>query len=68
MRAALFGGLFEKQGLKRVPVTPAFRDEYFTAAREARGRLAETLVPRDTLRHVLEWIADYYSQNTPRTR
>jgi TRAP-type C4-dicarboxylate transport system substrate-binding protein len=68
MRAQLFGGLFEKQGLKRVPVTPAFRDEYFTAAREARTRLAETLVPRDTLRHVLEWIADYYSQNTPRTR
>jgi TRAP-type C4-dicarboxylate transport system substrate-binding protein len=66
MRDALFSGLFEKQGLKRVPVTPAFRDDYFAAARDARTRLAEQLVPKETLRRVLEWIADYFTTSSVR--
>jgi TRAP-type C4-dicarboxylate transport system substrate-binding protein len=57
--AQLLGGLFQKQGLHVVPVSPGFRSEYFAAAKEARDRLGEKLVPRALLERVLRLLADY---------
>jgi TRAP-type C4-dicarboxylate transport system substrate-binding protein len=57
--AQLLGGLFQKQGLHVVPVSPAFRAEYFAAAKAARDRQGERLVPRALLERVLRLLADY---------
>jgi TRAP-type C4-dicarboxylate transport system substrate-binding protein len=56
---ALLSGLFEKQGLKRAPVSPEFRYEFFHDARAAREQLDERLVPRSLLSRVLAILADY---------
>jgi TRAP-type C4-dicarboxylate transport system substrate-binding protein len=55
----LLGGLFAKQGLKAVPVSPSFRAEYFAAAKATRDRLPERLMPRALLERVLRMLADY---------
>lgn len=41
MDAALLNGLFDKQGLQQVPVTPALLAEFEVAARRARAELME---------------------------
>jgi TRAP-type transport system periplasmic protein len=56
---ALLGGLFEKQGLKRVPVSESFRAEFFALAQQARERLVTTTVPLELLQRVLSLLADY---------
>jgi TRAP-type C4-dicarboxylate transport system substrate-binding protein len=56
--AQLLGGLFERQGLRRVRVEPAFRDAFYAAARAARERLGEKLVPRELLQRILELLAE----------
>jgi TRAP-type transport system periplasmic protein len=60
---ALLGGLFAKQGTRTVPVTPAFRAEFFEAARVAREKLGEALVPRALLQKVLSMLADYRAEH-----
>ncbi len=55
----LLGALFEKQGLKRVPVSEAFRAEFFAASQAARDRVAGKLVPLAMLQRVLGLLADY---------
>ncbi len=55
----LLSGLFAKQGLKSVPVSPAFRAEFFAAAKRARGHIANRLVPQPLLERVLRMLADY---------
>jgi TRAP-type transport system periplasmic protein len=63
----LLGGLFQKQGLKAVPVSEAFRAEYFAAAKMARDRsIADTLVPRPLLERVLHMLADYRIEHPQR--
>ncbi|HEX4456878.1 MAG TPA: TRAP transporter substrate-binding protein DctP [Polyangia bacterium] len=57
--AQLLGGLFQKQGLRSLPVSPAFRAEYFAAAKAARDRIGDKLVPRALLERVLRMLADY---------
>jgi TRAP-type C4-dicarboxylate transport system substrate-binding protein len=59
---ALVNGLFEKQGLKQVRVDEHFRTEFFEAARTARGRLSDELVPAALVRNVLGILADYRAQ------
>jgi TRAP-type transport system periplasmic protein len=56
---ALLSKLFEKQGLKRVPVTQAFRGEFYSAAQAAREQLPEKLVPQALIQRVLGLLADY---------
>jgi TRAP-type transport system periplasmic protein len=60
---ALLGGLFQKQGLRPVPPSEAFRSEFFEAARAARERAGKQFVPRATLDHVLKWLADYRAEH-----
>jgi len=68
MDDALVGGLFEKQGLKRVPLSEAFTSEFFAAARDARDRLADKLVAPEKLKRVLGWLADQAAERTFRKR
>jgi len=63
---ALLGGLFEKQGLIKVPVSDLFRAEFFDAARRAREKLSNKLVSDELLSQVLVWLADYRAEHQPR--
>jgi TRAP-type C4-dicarboxylate transport system substrate-binding protein len=56
---ALVGSLFARQGLKTVPVSERFRLEFYSQAREMRGRLGEQLATPKLLEEVLSWLADY---------
>lgn len=60
---ALMGGVFERQGLKPVPVSAKFRAELFEAARGARERLGDKLVPKALLNRVLGLLADYRAEH-----
>jgi TRAP-type C4-dicarboxylate transport system substrate-binding protein len=60
---ALLGGLFQKQGLRGVPVSDSFRAEFFDAARVARGKTAERFVSRELLNRVQSMLADYRAEH-----
>lgn len=62
----LLGGMFAKQGLKTVAVSPAFRAEYFAAAKAAREHLADRMIPRELLERVLRMLADYRIEHPQR--
>jgi TRAP-type transport system periplasmic protein len=62
----LLGGLFAKQGLRSVPVSAAFRAEYFAAAKSAREHFADRLIPRALLERVLRMLADYRIEHPQR--
>jgi TRAP-type C4-dicarboxylate transport system substrate-binding protein len=55
----LMGGLFEKQGLKHLPPSEAFRAEFFATAQAAREKLMGQIVPDLLLQRVLGLLADY---------
>jgi TRAP-type C4-dicarboxylate transport system substrate-binding protein len=57
--AALLGGLFEKQGLKKLVVNEHFRDEFRAAARAAYPKLAADLVSPELLKRVEGWLAEH---------
>ena len=60
--AQLLGGLFERQGIKMVPLSPALRAQYFEAARAARERLGDKLLTRSLLDDVMRLLADYRAE------
>jgi TRAP-type C4-dicarboxylate transport system substrate-binding protein len=63
----LLGGVFQRQGMKTLPVTAPMRQEFFEAARDARKKLGEKLVPEALLREVLGLLADFrVLHNEPR--
>jgi TRAP-type C4-dicarboxylate transport system substrate-binding protein len=60
---ALLSGLFERQGLKRVRVTPAFATEFRESAARARAQLADDMlrekhVSPALLNDVLAWLTE----------
>jgi TRAP-type transport system periplasmic protein len=55
----LLGGLFERQGVRSVPVSAALRTEFLDAAHTARDRLGDKIVPTDLLLKVQSYLADY---------
>jgi len=57
----LLGGLFERQGVRSVPVSAALRTEFLDAAHAARDRLGAKIVPTDLLLKVQSFLADYRS-------
>jgi TRAP-type transport system periplasmic protein len=65
---ALLGGLFEKQGLKRVAMDDAFRAEFFETARAMRDRLGDELVAPALLQRVLGMLADYRAEHRAANR
>jgi len=60
---ALLGGLFERQGLRPVPPSEAFRSEFFDAARVAREQTAPRFLSRAFLDRVLKMLADYRAEH-----
>ena len=61
MSEALFGSLFEKQGMHRVAPSKLLWAEFFENARDARTQLADKLVDRQLLARVLGWLGDYHA-------
>jgi TRAP-type C4-dicarboxylate transport system substrate-binding protein len=55
---ALLGGLFQKQGLKKVPVDERFRADFFEAASTVRERVRGKFVSAQLLQQVLGILAD----------
>jgi TRAP-type transport system periplasmic protein len=62
----LLGGLFARQGLQTIPVSEAFRSEFFELAREVRGNPGNHVVDEKLLQEVLSWLADYRALHHPR--
>ena len=60
--AELLGKLFEKQGLKKTPVSAAFTSEFLETARSAREALRDKLIPGDLIDKVTGWVADYRAE------
>jgi len=56
---SLMSGLFEKQGLTRVPVSPEFRTQFFAAAERARHKLGAALIAPSLLASVEKMLAEY---------
>ncbi len=63
--AALLDGLFDKQGMKRVPVSPSLRYQFFSEARQAREAVAREVSSTDLLHEVLAWLADFRAEHSP---
>ncbi len=61
--AQLLGGLFQRQGIKMVPLSPALRAQFFEAARAARERLGDRILNRALLDEVMRLLADYRAEN-----
>jgi TRAP-type C4-dicarboxylate transport system substrate-binding protein len=62
----LLGGLFQRQGLTVVAASPAMRAEFFEAARRAREKLGDKLVPRELVARVQSMLADYRAEHGTR--
>jgi len=60
--AELLGGLFQKQGLKITPVTPALTSEFLELARSAREALRDKAIPGELIDRVTGWVADYRAE------
>jgi TRAP-type C4-dicarboxylate transport system substrate-binding protein len=56
---ALLGGLFDKQGMKRVPVPRDLHDQFFDEARRVREQVAGEVSSPELLHQVLGWLADF---------
>ena len=59
----LLGGLFRKQGVQPVTVSPDFRASFLHAAQVARDKVAGKLVAPELIQRVLGWLADYRAQH-----
>jgi hypothetical protein len=62
MEEQLLGGLFEKQGLKRVEPSPQFRDRFYAELQKAREQLGDKLAPRPLILRVTSWLDEFRSQ------
>jgi TRAP-type C4-dicarboxylate transport system substrate-binding protein len=63
MDQELLGNIYERRGLKKVPVSAKFRAEFFEASRVARQRLGDALVPRALLDRVTQLLADFRAEH-----
>jgi TRAP-type C4-dicarboxylate transport system substrate-binding protein len=59
----LLGGLFRRQGVQPVTVSPDFRANFHQAAQLARDKVAGKLVSPELIQKVLGWLADYRSEH-----
>jgi hypothetical protein len=66
--AELLGSLFQRQGLKKTPVSPAFAAELQGLGRVAREAVRDKLIPGELLDRVAAWVneARVDSQHAPR--
>jgi len=61
--AELLGGLFERQGLKRVAISPAFATEFTALAKTARDAVRDKLLPGALLDRINGWLGDYRAEH-----
>jgi len=59
---SLTSGLLEKQGVKRLPVPPQLREEFYAAAKRARDKLGAALISPALLASVERMLAEYRQQ------
>jgi TRAP-type C4-dicarboxylate transport system substrate-binding protein len=52
----LLGGLFERQGVRRVPVSKEFADEFYAAAAKAREQVGMRSVGAEAYREFTDWV------------
>jgi TRAP-type C4-dicarboxylate transport system substrate-binding protein len=62
----LLGGLFEKQGLHRVRLSPELERAFLDEARRARDALGDKLVPTALLNRVNGYLAELRAKKRPR--
>jgi TRAP-type C4-dicarboxylate transport system substrate-binding protein len=63
---ALLGGLFERQGVHKVPADAALKGAFLDAARVARDRLPPSLISPELLARTQGWLADFRSEQPSR--
>ena len=61
--AELLGGLFERQGLKRVTISPAFATEFMALAKSARDALRDKLLSGALIDRISGWLNDYRAEH-----
>jgi TRAP-type C4-dicarboxylate transport system substrate-binding protein len=61
--AELLGGLFERQGLTPVTISPAFAAEFLALAKVARASLRDKLLPGELMDRVMKWVGDYRAEH-----
>jgi len=59
----LGGGVFNRQGIKVLPVSEKLRAEFFAAARQAREKLDGRMVSKELIKEVLTMLADYRGEH-----
>ena len=57
----LLGGLFARQGVRSIAVSPLLRAQFLDAAHSARDKLGQQLVSQELLLQVQSFLADYRS-------
>jgi TRAP-type C4-dicarboxylate transport system substrate-binding protein len=57
--AALLHGLFERQGLRPLPVSDQLRDDWIEATRATRDRLSGRFFSAALLKQVIAWLDDF---------
>jgi TRAP-type transport system periplasmic protein len=60
---SLLGGLFERQGLHTIPLSPVLRSEFLSASRDMRLRLDERIVPAALIARVTSLLADFRGEH-----
>jgi TRAP-type C4-dicarboxylate transport system substrate-binding protein len=63
MDEQLLSGAFQKQGVKVLQLSGAFRAEFFSAARQAREALVDKAVPRALIDRTLQMLADFRAEH-----
>ena len=61
--ASLLGGLFEKQGLEKVPVSAELRNAFLAETRAVIEKVDERLVPKALRDRVMGWLAEIRKGN-----
>jgi TRAP-type C4-dicarboxylate transport system substrate-binding protein len=61
--AELLGGLFERQGLKRVTISPAFATEFRAMTKVARDAVRGKILPGELMDRVKTWVSDYRAEH-----
>lgn len=61
--AELLGGLFERQGLKRVTISPAFATEFSAMTKVARDAVRDKILPGELIDRVKTWVSDYRAEH-----
>jgi TRAP-type C4-dicarboxylate transport system substrate-binding protein len=60
---ALLNGLFQKQGLRVLPIPDELRARFFVESRQAREALPSTVISKELMDRVMSMLADYRAEH-----